>query len=533
MASRWLGLVAFVCLLGVPAAAGAQPIGTFRWQLQPYCNVITVAITQHGGVYTLDGTDDQCGAATQAAVVGTAFPNPNGTIGLGLNLVGSPGGSPAHIDATITLPSASGSWRDGAGRTGTFTLTPGASTGGSPLPGGGIGMAGINQAEVQRRVAGACGSGLAIQTVHEDGSVSCGPTGAGTITAVGAGTGLTGGGSSGAVTLGVQFGGTGTAATAARSDHMHGRHFENTDIGLFALDTLATQTTAARNTAIGSEALRALTVTSDNTAVGAQTLKASTTGAGNTAVGSMAMKATTTAIWGVALGYQALMSATTPWANTAIGADALKLTTTGETNTALGFQALDTLTTGDGNLALGAGSGDGLVSGSRNIYISAPAVSATESNTTRIGSNQTAAYMSGVYGASVNALTDQVVVMDAVGKLGTVVSSGRFKDDVRPIGPEAAAVHALRPVSYRYKPELGRGDARQYGLIAEEVAEVMPELAVVDEHGVAQSVRYHVLTPLLLAEVQRLERERAALTARLDALERRLASRASAAPARR
>lgn len=135
-----------------------------------------------------------------------------------------------------------------------------------------------------------------------------------------------------------------------------------------------------------------------------------------------------------------------------------------------------------------------------------------------------ATYISGIYARAVNGASDQPVIIDGTGKLGTIVSSGRFKDDVQPIADELAPLQRLRAVSYRYKPELGRGSTRQYGLIAEDVAAVMPELAVVDEHGVVQSVRYHVLTPLLLAEVQRLERERAALAARLDALERQVSS---------
>lgn len=511
-----IALTAWLCA----AAAGAQPVGTFRWQLQPYCNVVTVAVTQVGAIYTLDGTDDQCGAATRAAVVGTAFPNPDGSIGLGLHVVGTPGGTPAHVDATVTLPAAGGSWRDSAGHSGAFMLVAGPGSGGSPRPAGSVGAAAINSAEVQRRVVGACPAGQAMQSVAQDGAVTCGATGAGTLTGVTAGTGLAGGGTSGAVTLAVQFGGTGTATTAARSDHVHGQHFENTHIGLFALDSLATQASAARNTAVGSEALRALTLTSDNTAMGAQALKASTTGSANTAIGSRAMTAVTTGLWGVGVGYQALMSAIGSTGNTGLGARALELATSGDVNTAVGFQTLADLTTGANNVALGAGAGAGLTTGSGNVYINAEPSTPGETNTIRVGHLQTAAYMKGIYGSAVNALTDQLVVIDAGGKLGTVVSSGRFKEDVRPIAGELARLQQLRPVSYRYKPDLGRGDGRQYGLIAEEVRDVMPELAVIGADGQAESVRYQVLTPLLVAEVQRLEGERRALVARIEALER-------------
>jgi hypothetical protein len=119
----------------IPRMADAQSLGTFRWQLQPYCNVVSVVVTQSGSVYRLEGTDDQCGGGSdQASVVGTAFQNPDGTIGLGLNIVTSPGGLALPVNAEITLPTLSGTWRDSAGNSGAFTFTPGAGTGGSPRP---------------------------------------------------------------------------------------------------------------------------------------------------------------------------------------------------------------------------------------------------------------------------------------------------------------------------------------------------------------------------------------------------------------
>ena len=122
------------CAMAVATGHGvaqAQSLGTVSWQLQPYCNVVTVTVTQNGSVYTLDGYDDQCGAATRAPLVGLATPNPNGTIGLGMTIT-TPSGAAVQVDATITLPAASGTWRDSTGATGTFAF--GASTGGSPRP---------------------------------------------------------------------------------------------------------------------------------------------------------------------------------------------------------------------------------------------------------------------------------------------------------------------------------------------------------------------------------------------------------------
>jgi trimeric autotransporter adhesin len=130
--------VGLACLLAdaaLTASASAQPLGTFRWQLQPFCNVVTVAVTQNGAVYRLEGTDDQCGnGADAASVTGTAFPNPDGTIGFGLNVVTAPGGRPLHVDAEINVGTFSGTWRDSAGATGTFVLTSGAANGGIPRP---------------------------------------------------------------------------------------------------------------------------------------------------------------------------------------------------------------------------------------------------------------------------------------------------------------------------------------------------------------------------------------------------------------
>jgi len=127
-----IATVGFAFAAAAPAAA--QPLGSFRWQLQPYCNVITLAVVQQGGQYQLDGLDDQCGAAVQASVVGLAFQNPNGSIGFGLNIVTAPGGTPVHVDATISIATLSGTWRDSAGNSGTFIFTPGAGVPGAPRP---------------------------------------------------------------------------------------------------------------------------------------------------------------------------------------------------------------------------------------------------------------------------------------------------------------------------------------------------------------------------------------------------------------
>ena len=131
-------LTAGVALMLGAAHVDAQTIGTFRWQLQPYCNVLTVTVVQQGSQYQIDGTDDLCGAPRVASVVGRAFQNPDGTIGFGLTTVTTAGATPIHIDARISLGGLSGPWTDSAGNSGTFAFTPGAGTGGAarPVPGG-------------------------------------------------------------------------------------------------------------------------------------------------------------------------------------------------------------------------------------------------------------------------------------------------------------------------------------------------------------------------------------------------------------
>lgn len=148
---RTLGLVALASGLWSVAPASAQPLGIYRWQLQPYCNLISVTVVQQGGQYQLDGTDNQCGAPQVAASVrGLAFFNPNGTIGFGLSIVTAPGGTPVHVDATIDIVTLGGTWRDSAGNTGTFVFTPGVPLPGSPrpVPSGGLAPGSVTNIQI-------------------------------------------------------------------------------------------------------------------------------------------------------------------------------------------------------------------------------------------------------------------------------------------------------------------------------------------------------------------------------------------------
>lgn len=110
---------ALTLLAATPVAA--QPLGTFSWQLQPHCNVVTLTVTQLGSTYRLEGTDNLCGAAESASAQGVAFLNPAGNVGFGLTIV-APGAAPIHVAATISATSLSGSWQDDAGNGGTFAF---------------------------------------------------------------------------------------------------------------------------------------------------------------------------------------------------------------------------------------------------------------------------------------------------------------------------------------------------------------------------------------------------------------------------
>jgi hypothetical protein len=153
--ARILALAVLAVTLTAISAA-AQPLGTFRWQIQPHCNVLTINVVQQAGIYTLDGTDDRCGDAQAASVVGIAFLNPSGSVGFGMTVV-LPGGTPVHIESTIDMGTLSGTWRDSAGNSGDFIFTPGPGVGGTPrlVPPGGLS---VNSVAAVHIVPGAVGA---------------------------------------------------------------------------------------------------------------------------------------------------------------------------------------------------------------------------------------------------------------------------------------------------------------------------------------------------------------------------------------
>ena len=204
---------------------------------------------------------------------------------------------------------------------------------------------------------------------------------------------------------------------------------------------------------------------------------------------------------------EALLSNTTGNFNTATGMEALNQNTTGDNNTALGLNALARNTTGSNNTAIGEGAGFFLTTGNHNIHIG-NAGNDADTQRIRIGTVgvHTTASIAGIFGARV--LGNGVPVeVNSNGQLGTVLSSRRVKDDIRDMDGASEGLSKLRPVTFRYKAESATGPRSiEYGLIAEEVAEIYPELVVRDKDGQPAGVRYHVLPAMLLNELQRQQR---------------------------
>jgi hypothetical protein len=199
------------------------------------------------------------------------------------------------------------------------------------------------------------------------------------------------------------------------------------------------------------------------------------------------------------VGFYALSSNTTGSRNDASGNSALFANTTGNENTAIGDGSLYSSATGSDNIALGYSAGYNLTSGSYNIYVGNQGA-ATESNTIRIGKagTQTATFIAGISGAT--AASGVAVYVNADGQLGTLNSSSRFKKDIADMSASSEAILSLRPVTFRYKPEVACDTIRQFGLIAEEVEKICPELVARDAKGNIYTVRYDAVNTMLLNE---------------------------------
>ena len=289
----------------------------------------------------------------------------------------------------------------------------------------------------------------------------------------------------------------------------------NTAEGQNALLSLSTGT---YNTAVGLFSLRSDAGGRFNTAVGAGTLLLDvgdqTTGEGteNTAVGAAALLLNTTGFLNTANGAFALLSNTTGTGNTATGTHALFNNTTGGSNTAVGNEALFNNTTGGGNTAVGRGALIGNSSGFGNIALGGNAgINITGNNNIAIGNFgfanadnsifigrdiHTDCHIAGIYNSVL--LSGEPVAVTSDGKLGYLPSSARFKRDIEPMGTSSKALLALKPVTFHYKGD--KTNAPQFGLVAEEVAKVNPDLVVRNNKGELHTVRYDAVNAMLLNE---------------------------------
>ena len=286
----------------------------------------------------------------------------------------------------------------------------------------------------------------------------------------------------------------------------------NTAIGLNALSN----TTGSFNTAVGIDALEANTTPNDNTAIGNGALVNNTTGGTlggsgqdalgpNTAVGSGALSANITGNSNTAVGFQALQGVdgdfntavgfralyvSTASSNDAFGYEALWSNTGGFHNTALGQLTLFNNTTGSDNVAVGNEAGMNQDGGSGNVYIG--------SGIQGVAGESNACYIKSIFGqTSANGIP---VLINSDNKLGTTTSSARFKEAIKPMDKASEAILALKPVTFRYKKELDPQGTQQWGLVAEDVEKVNPDLVVRDNQGKPYSVRYDQVNAMLLNE---------------------------------
>src|SRR6266550_1281032 len=255
------------------------------------------------------------------------------------------------------------------------------------------------------------------------------------------------------------------------------------------------------NTATGSQALQSNTTGGENTATGSRALSSNTTGVQNTATGAQALFFNTTGADNTANGFRALFNNTDGTGNTAYGYQALLSNTgssiTGAFNTAIGLNALLNNVTGTGNIALGGAAGDQITTGDENIDIGNNG-QFSDDRTIRIGQDQTRTFIAAIRGVATGTADAIPVLIDSFGQRGTTSSSRRFKKEIKPMDQSSEAVLALKPVTFHYKSDAT--NTPQFGLIAEEVAQVNADLVVRDDKGDIYTVRYDAVNAMLLNE---------------------------------
>ena len=207
----------------------------------------------------------------------------------------------------------------------------------------------------------------------------------------------------------------------------------------------------------------------------------------NTATGAFALNSNTEGDFNTANGAFALASNTFGGNNTAVGDNALQLNTAGSNNTAIGSQTLLQNTTGSGNIALGRGSGNAVTTANNVICIGAFGANSSDS-----------CFIGNIFGAT--SAGGSAVFINSVGRLGVSTSSRRFKEGITPMEAASEAVFSLEPVTFRYKKEIDAVGTTQFGLVAEDVEKVNPNLVVRDKEGKPYSVRYEAVNAMLLNE---------------------------------
>jgi hypothetical protein len=273
--------------------------------------------------------------------------------------------------------------------------------------------------------------------------------------------------------------------------------------------TLHDNTEGRLNTAIGYQALYLNITGEGNTATGYKALIINVTGVNNTANGVDTLGNNTTGGNNTATGNDALFSNTTGNNNTSNGANALESNTTGSRNTANGLNALQKNSTGDANVALGSFAGRNATTGDGNVYIG--------SGMDGVPGEARHTYIRNINSTPVSGGgTEKVTVDLATGLIGHETSSRRYKQDIKPMDNVSQALFALKPVTYHYKKEIDASQSPAFGLIAEEVAKVNPNLVAHDSQGKPESVHYEMVNAMLLNEFlkqhQKVQEQQATIT---------------------
>jgi trimeric autotransporter adhesin len=280
------------------------------------------------------------------------------------------------------------------------------------------------------------------------------------------------------------------SATGAGALLSNAGGIKNTANGTFAL---LFNTTGGSNTAIGHSALLDNTGGSGNTALGFNALYHNVDGIGNVGSGGNALYINSNGNFNTATGLSALYNNDTGHDNTATGYSALAANTDGNSNTAIGDSALYNMAHGSFNVAVGQDAGFTLTVGDGNVYIGAGM------NGTTAEANHT--YIRNIKDTSVSGLnSDSVTINLNTGLLGHATSSRRYKEDIKPMDNASEALYRLKPVSYRYKKEIDSTRSPAFGLIAEEVADVNPNLVARNTAGQPETVHYEQVNAMLLNE---------------------------------